>query len=92
MNLLLKDKTCIIKMGRKNRIKKEYKNIVLKQFDDNYVEEDNLEEIENKELNIMSDIREDILEYCELNCVPLCEYLTTDKLINLLYFFKEQYS
>jgi len=79
-------------MGRKNRIKKEYKNIVLKQFDDNYVEEDNLEEIENKELNIMSDIREDILEYCELNCVPLCEYLTTDKLINLLYFFKEQYS
>lgn len=95
MNLLLKDKTYIIKMGRKtrNKSKKDDKNIILEESDDNYSDEDdNLEEIENKELNLISDIRENILEYCELNCIPLCDYLTNDKLMNLLYFFKEEYS
>ena len=93
MNLLLKDITYIIKMGRKTRNKLINKDKDIKINDDILSDEESSDDETwmEEELNIISNVREDIIKYCDLNCIPLCDYLTIDKLMNLLYFFKENY-
>lgn len=78
-----------IKMGRKdrNKIKREVdpEKELQNQQDEELLKiahEEDMSEIEQRTINnrfeIIWNMRRDMLEYCDTNALPLCDYLTSD--------------
>ena len=79
-------------MGRKNKsmIKKEKYN-VKDDDDEDDIEDDDQDFLKEQEhfFNVLQKVRLDMIEYCNENCLPLCDYLTQDVIEYFVEFLTE---
>lgn len=76
-------------MGRKNKIIKKSKNIFVREKEDIIDYSDVKDEIlDNNKIRAIHDLNEELIKYCDTNCIPLCDYINPYILSEFIEFSK----
>jgi len=76
-------------MGRKHKIKKDNIVLIPKDKNDTIDFSDVKEEIDNSvQISAIFDLKNDLINYCSEQCIPLCDFLTPNMLSEFIEIIK----